>query len=343
MSQRQTSGDNSTNFQVAGDLHTGLSYRDAKEIAEDVFQQNFMRLSTEAASVAEERAREICDKFLNQLIEESPEALENARNPDFQRALFRVQEEYATTGDESLGDLLVDMLVDRSKQSGGSFRQVVLNEALKTAPRLTSKQVEVLGAIFMARYVNVNANSVPQLYATIRRFWLPIIKGLSQPSDANMGHIAYAGCGSISMGLVTFTQLFIQRYPGLFTSGFREEQHPWVSKFKDTGIVMPCLRDPTKLQVAAVSLVDLEKKLSTIDVGDQAKELQQLLEANPISGEVIHAEIESLDPELKRFAEAWENSAMKNFNLTSVGIAIAHAHCRRVLGSDMPAVDIWLS
>lgn len=343
MNQRQTSGDNSTNYQVAGDLNAGLSYRDVKEIADDVFHQNFTHLATEAASIAEERARGICDKFLTKLTEESPESLKNARNPDFQRALFRVQEEFATTGDETLGDLLVDMLVDRSKQSGGSFRQVVLNEALKTAPRLTSTQVSVLGALFMARYVNVNTNSIPQLYASLRQFWLPLIKDLRQPSDANMGHIAYAGCGSISMGVVTFTQLFLERYPGLLTLGFEEEQYPWISKFKDTGIVMPCLRDPVKLQVAAVSSTDLENKLSTIDAGEHASDLQQLLKENPISGEAIHAEIESVDPEFKRFAETWENSAMKSFNLTSVGIAIAHAHCRRILGSAMPSVDIWLS
>ncbi|MER7199802.1 MULTISPECIES: LPO_1073/Vpar_1526 family protein [unclassified Streptomyces] len=343
MNQRQTGGDNSTNYQVAGDLHAGLSYRDVKEIADDVFHQNYTRLATEAASTAEERAREVCDKFLKKLTEESPESLENARNPDFQRALFRVQEEVATTGDENLSDLLVDILVDRSKQSGGSFRQVVLNEALKTAPRLTSTQVSVLGAIFMARYVNVSVNGIPQLYETLREFWLPLIKGLPQPSDANMGHIAYAGCGSISMGEVTFTQLFLKRYPGLLTLGFEEESHPWISEFKKKGIVMPCLRDPTKMQVAAVSLTDLENKLSTQDVGEHANELRGLLESNPISGEAIHAEIEAIDPEFTRFSEAWRNSAMKNFDLTSVGIAIAHAHCRKVLGSAMPSVDLWLS
>lgn len=343
MNQRQTSGDNSTNYQVAGNLHTGISYRDAKEIAADVFRQNYMHLASEAASLAEERAREICDKFLNKLTEESPESLNNARNPDFQRALFRVQEEFATTGDEDLGDLLVDMLVDRSKQSGGSFRQVVLNEALKTAPRLTSAHVAVLAAVFMARYVNVNAVSIPQLYDTVRKYWLPLVRDLKQPSDANMGHIAYAGCGSISLGVVTFTQLFLGRYAGLLTLGFEEEQYPWVSDLKEKGVVMPCLRDASKLQVAAVNLTDLENKLSTIDVGGHAAELKQLLEANPIAGEKILDEIGSIDPEIKRFSEMWGNSSMKSFDLTSVGIAIAHAHCRRTLGSAMPPVDIWLS
>jgi hypothetical protein len=343
MNQRQTSGDNSTNYQVAGDLHAGLSYRDVKEIADDVFRQNFTHLAADAACTAEERAREICDKFLDKLTEESPESLANARYPDFQRALFRVQEEFATTGDENLGDLLVDMLVDRSKQTGGSFRQVVLNEALKTAPRLTSTQVAVLGAVFMARYVSLSVASIPQMHKTLRAIWLPVIDGLPQPSDANMGHIAYAGCGSVSAGSVTFTQLFLKRYPGLLTLGFEEAQHPWASEFRDKGLVMPCLRDTAKLQVAAVNRTDLDNKLSIVDAGEHTNDLQQLLEANPISGEAIHEEIESIDPEFKRFAKTWGNSDMKSFDLTSVGIAIAHAHCRRLLGSAMPSVDIWLS
>ncbi|GHA51974.1 hypothetical protein GCM10010372_59830 [Streptomyces tauricus] len=343
MSQRQTGGDNSTNYQIAGDMHAGLSYRDAKEIAEDVFRQNYTQLAAEAAETAEKRAQHISEKVFKKMFSESPESLQNARTPDFQRALFRVQEEFATTGDEDLGDLLVDMLVDRSKESGGSFRQVVLNEALKTAPRLTSAQVAVMGAVFIARYVNVPATSIPQFHATIREYWVPVIKGLQQPSDANMGHIAYAGCGSINLALVTFTQLFLERYPGLLTAGFKREDYTFSDEYLDSGLLIPCLRDPLMVQVAAVSRKELEQKLTIIDVGENAEPLRHMLVGNPISGESILQEVKSLDSSLGNFAEIWGNSSMKNFDLTSVGIAIAHAHCRRLLGSAMPPVDIWLS
>ncbi|MFD9246435.1 LPO_1073/Vpar_1526 family protein [Streptomyces sp. NPDC059556] len=343
MSQRQTSGANSVNYQVAGDLHSGLSYRDVKEIADDVFRQNFPHLAAEAASTAEARAQEICEKFLDKLAEESPESLKNARNPDFQRALFRVQEEFATTGDEDLGDLLVDILVDRSQQPGGSFRQVVLNEALKTAPRLTGRQVSALGAIFLARYVHLNARSITHLHELLRAVWLPVIKGIPLLSDANIGHIAYAGCGSVSAGMVPFTRLFLQRYPGLFAQGFEEGQFSWASELKENGIVIPCWRDDTKLQLAAVNLTELQGKLSAIGRSEDVEEIKLALDGNPIPAEAIHAELESIDPAFKVFAETWEKSDMKSFDLTSVGIAIAHAHCRKLLGSTMPAVDIWLS
>jgi hypothetical protein len=343
MSQRQSGGDNSTNYQVAGNLHVGLSYSDAKAIAEEVFCKNYLQLATEAASIAEERAREISEKFLSRLYREAPEALANARSPDFQRALFRVQEEFATTGDADLGDLLVDILVDRSQQSGNSLRQVVLNEALKTAPRLTGAQVHTLSAIFLARNVNIGANSIPALHSAIRKFWLPIVKGLPRPSDANMGHIAYAGCGSIEMTQVSFADLFTERYPGLLTLGFSEEEQPWVRPLMDKGVIVPCLRDPAKLQVEAVSSTELERRLQLCPLGEHADKVRHLFKTNLMPAEEIIAEISAIDAEIARFYESWSTSPMRNCTLTSVGIAIAHANMKRILGSDVPSVDLWIS
>ena len=125
--QNQESGDNSTNLQGKTIIiNQGLSYADAKEIALDVFKSNFLELSAKAAETAKRRAEELVDNFLNELKQRAPESLNKMEDPGMQYAIFTAQKEYAKTGDKDLSKLLVDILVDRSKQEDRDLKQIVL-------------------------------------------------------------------------------------------------------------------------------------------------------------------------------------------------------------------------
>lgn len=151
--QNQKGGDNSTNIQ-AGEVTVvqGLDYPQVREVALDVFRSNFYELSGQARDIATERAEKITEEFLEKLQRENPEGFKKAEDPDFQYALFTVQKEYARTGDEDLGDLLVDLLVDRSKQEQRNILQIVLNESLNVAPKLTDDQLAALAVVFIFKY-----------------------------------------------------------------------------------------------------------------------------------------------------------------------------------------------
>ena len=117
--QNQQVSDSGTAIQAGGSvtlINTGLSYSDVREVALDVFRANFFELSGIAKDTARARAEQVTEEFLSKLEKENPNGLGKANDPDFQYALFTVQREYARTGDKDLGDLLVDLLVDRSKQ-----------------------------------------------------------------------------------------------------------------------------------------------------------------------------------------------------------------------------------
>jgi hypothetical protein len=63
--QQQKAGDKSTNLQAQNiTVHQGISYQDAKEIATDVFKNNFLHLSQKTLMTAEERAQELIENFL---------------------------------------------------------------------------------------------------------------------------------------------------------------------------------------------------------------------------------------------------------------------------------------
>lgn len=114
--QNQNSGDNSTNIQAGTIIMQGVSATEARQIALDVYHANFLTLAGEAKDTACKRAEEITEDFLKKLQHENPNGIQKSKDPDFQYSLYTVQKEYAKSGDKDLGDLLVDLLVDRSKQ-----------------------------------------------------------------------------------------------------------------------------------------------------------------------------------------------------------------------------------
>src|ERR1039458_7595778 len=201
--QQQKSGDNSLNMQVAN-LNTGMSYSDVRDIARDAaldtFKANFPKLRDEAAAVVLARVEEITDKFFAELVAAYPEAISNARDPDMQMALLQVQKEYARTGDKDMGDVLVDILVDRSSQTGRSLRQLLLGEALNTVPQLTVPCMATLSTLWLISSVVLEGtDSVGGLHNALRRLLIPCAADLAT-KNIELRHLEYAGCVSIGIG-----------------------------------------------------------------------------------------------------------------------------------------------
>jgi hypothetical protein len=151
--QEQTVAEGGIAIQSGGSVQiikNGLSYEEVRAAALDVFKANFYELAGEAREIASARAEEITTKFLSQIQKEFPDGIKKSADPDFQYALFNVQKQYARNGDKNLGDLLVDLLIDRSKQEQRDILQIVLNESLETAPKLTEQQLAVLSITFFS-------------------------------------------------------------------------------------------------------------------------------------------------------------------------------------------------
>src|SRR5262245_6640403 len=132
--QEQNVAEGSTAIQAGRDviMQMGLTHAEARVVAQDVYDANSYRIQGIAEKIARDRAEEITEKILSKLQRENPAGLWQVNDPDFQYALFTVQKGYVRTGDKDLGDLLVDLLVDRSKQERRSLLQIVLNESLNT-------------------------------------------------------------------------------------------------------------------------------------------------------------------------------------------------------------------
>ena len=165
--QEQKSGDNSKNLQAGRDIFVhGLTYTETKDLvkteAQEVFKQNSLVLANEAYNLVLSRSEELLDSFLKKLETKKPEAIEAMRDPGMQYSLFNAQKEYSKTGDKDLADLLEDILVERAQNPKRDLMQIVLDECITVAPKLTPDQFDALSLIFILKYT-MNHGVVNQL------------------------------------------------------------------------------------------------------------------------------------------------------------------------------------
>ncbi|MFG2354284.1 LPO_1073/Vpar_1526 family protein [Streptomyces sp. NPDC048521] len=343
--QIQRAGDNSTNYQAQNINVHGLTYSEAKEIALDVFRANALELSAAAQNIARQRVEELTESFFKRLFARAPEAIESITDPDMQRSIFRAQEEYACSGDEDLGEVLVDMLVDRAANPARDLRQVTLNEAIRTASKLTAHHFTILGALLIvAKTKFTAARNVTELHGYLTRVIAPAVEGL-RATDGDLRHLQYAGCLSIDLTENTLSGIFSQTYPGLFNKGFTAEQIGEGHRELGPPALIPCLRDPSKLQVGALDSTVLEQELIP-DQGleDHSAELQRLMNVNLMPGDEIEEEIASLHPSLRNLVDVWGSTPIRRCQPTGVGMALGHANLRRILKDDFsPSLDVWVN
>jgi hypothetical protein len=332
-------------LQAGRDVNVGLSYAEVKEIALDVYKSNFFQLSGIAAEVAESRAEEITDAFLAKLQRESPSGFSQARDPGFQYALYTVQKEHARSGDQDLADLLVDLLVDRTKYEPRDFIQIVLDESLSTAPKLTNAQLATLAAVFYLRYTkDLGLGSHESFGMTLDKYLAPLLGSITN-SMASFQHLEFSGCGAIAETEITLERIFAVQYQGLFMKGCDssaiEELSPTI--VNDSRLFIPCLNDQTKLQVKAVCGDSLKGYLEQLQISEEdTVKIVNLFDSNLMSHDEIRAKCISIRPYMAAVFEFWSNSPAKNFSLTSVGMAIGHANIKRFAG-EFGNLSIWIN
>jgi hypothetical protein len=346
--QEQHAAEGSIAIQSAGDVTvttTGLSYSEVRDVALDTFNANFYKFADTAGKLATARAEEITEKFLSKLQKEAPAGLGKSQDPDFQYALLTVQKEYAKSGDENLGDLLVDLLVDRSKQEKREILQIVLNEALNTAPKLTDSQLAVLAIVFLFRYTQNNGIGSHQNFGEyLDKFATPFVSKIVK-NQACYQHLEFSGCGSISVGTFPLPKQFGTTYQGLFVKGFDQQEiiASNISIGLDQRFFIQCLNDSSKIQVKALNKDQLEASFEAhaLAKGDRDK-IAALFDVGKMGDAEIIDKCVSIRPYMVDLFENWSGSPMKNLTLTSVGIAIGHANIKRFAG-EFANLSIWIN
>lgn len=346
--QTQTVAAGGTAIQAGGAVavsNFGLSYSEVRDVALDVFRANFYQLAGVAAETASARAQEITENFLSKLEKENPSGISKSNDPDFQYALFTAQREYARCGDNELEALLVDLLVDRSKQKQRDILQIVLNESLNTAPKLTEGQLAALALTFLFKYTqNFGIGNHEMLGDYLDKHAAPFVSKASK-GHASYQHMEFTGCGSIGMGQLTLESILGNTYQGQFQKGFDESEIATrnISVGNDIRFFIPCFNQTTKLQVRANSKETLAKNLEAHCIAESDRtQITALFDATKMSEGEIREKCVAIRPYMSDLFVLWSESSMKSFTLTSVGMAIAHANVKRLVG-EFANLSKWIN
>ena len=343
----QEGGDSSTNLQGQSiTIHQGISYSDAKEIALDVYKANFLQLSADAANLARQRAEELTDDFLSRLKEENENAIEEISNPGMQAAIYEAQKQYAKTGDADLQELLVDILVERASTPDRNIHQIVLDESLEVAAKLTTEQMDALTVNFiLSRTKNQRLINLESISNFINTDIAPFLSSLTEASSC-YEHLEYTGCGSIMQvgNIHPIEHLFRLLYPGLFSKGFSKEKFDTdIDGLLNTdSILMPCFHSPEDLQFRVSDEEALKKMVKQNKIPEEYEnKLIQLFKSTIMSDAEIKEYLSNSTPSILPLFDLWKNSSISKFTLTTVGIAIAHANFRRRTGQKLD-LSIWI-
>lgn len=291
--QRQKVGNNSTSLQVGGDMYLGMTYSDVKEIALDVFKNNFYQLSEEAGKIARLRAEELTEDFLKKVQLYVPENIIQMADPGMQYALLTAQMEYAKSGDKELSEILQGILIKRIAEQDRNMKQIVLNEALSIVSKLTSKQLDILCFIFFIREMTITkVKDINTLKGSIDAYIIPIIPDLEKKDVlSNFRHLDYLSCISISYITTGESTLlnFFRKIPNLFV---REN----FLDFKDKAYV---------------------------DEETETK-LKELPEGTMLPDDLMKKYLFYLSPEMENLFDLWDNTLFESTRLTSVGILLGN-------------------
>ena len=345
----QNSGDSSINLQAGRDINQyGISYLDVKEIALDVFKANFYELAKGANEVALERAERITNDFIEKLKNEDPQVLKSLQEPDMQYALFTAQKEHARSGDEDLANVLVDILVERAKVPERSLMQVVLNESLEAVSKLTNSQLNILSIVFILKYsVNSNVNSIDSLSRYLEKNIIPFTENITK-KQSYYQHLEYTGCASISLAESQLSDLLKSKYTGIFLKGFKrsyliqEFGEEVLKSCFDNSLIIPSLHDDSLFQFNALTSEYFEQAILKVTNNQFLKDkIKDMYQENLMTTEEGNDFLRKICPPIDILIDHWTNSEMRKVNLTSVGIALAHANLRKNI-EDEYDLSIWI-
>ncbi len=238
--QDASGGDNSTFNQAGGDvnlsttINNGMGYFEVKDLFMDLFQNEFTKLGKDVEDLINERAERIITGYLNKLVEENPNLIQNTKDPDVRFGIIEAQKAYARFGNSEMSELLIDVLVQRTKAED-SFSSIVLNEALTVIPKLTKFQINILSVLYAIesiRYINPANKTISNFYDA---FLSPFIDDRLLPVNHQFYlHLQSCGCLAFSaMGNLKLVDVFHKKFDD--------------NRYPDLGLIMHEIREDDKL------------------------------------------------------------------------------------------------
>lgn len=342
----QTAGENSKNLNVMGDYHEGLSYKDARQVALDVFKANSSVYTEIAKKTIDERVVNITDDIFTMIYSELPDTVEKLVEPSVQDTLLKIQKEYAKNDDPALKERLIALLKNRLKADEKDMETIVLDEALEIVPKLTGIQLNILSLhLTVLRILHHEVTNRDTFFHMLTSKIL-LFYSNRMSKTIEYAHLQYLGCtGILSEGSTykPIEEIFRNRYAGLFSRGFsREEFYEYmgieIQEFQQ--LITTCQIDKEKYQFNAMNENVLKYSIAQSGKQEYEEKLLQYYKEHIMEVKEIKDDISSHVQGFEELADFWKKtSEFKSMNLTSVGIEIGLLNYNLQTGSKIQWKD----
>ncbi len=304
--------------------------------------------SEEARSTVDIRLKDFEDRLVAKFAK-NPESRATAfSEPDFQYLVGRASISYARSGDDELGDALIDLISERSKHEKRTRLSLSLNEAIEKAPLLTENEFAELSMVYLIRYTKfLGINNKDRLADAINKHVIPLLDNVSR-EQSSYSYLESQSCAIQSIASVDLTRILHQLYGGLLSKGFVKSDIESLlpSELRDSlsDLIRPCLNNRQNLQFNALDNDVFRAECARLKIQlteDVLATCWSFFEKSFLSKDEILTMLSPTIPRLGELFAFWDNSPIKSLTLTSVGLAIAHANAVRAVGF-VADLAIWI-
>lgn len=187
-------GVNQSNIiQAKGDItFNGISAETAMEICKYVVKSELAVYTQDARVEAEKRLSDISEKTIDQITSLKEDLLHRFKEPAIQMALNETFKNYIASGNEELGENLVDLLIERLNAQEKTSEQSIIDEARNIIPKLSSNTISLLAILVFSKLIfPLNRKQFNELLLKLS----PLVERIGNISSLDIAHLKQVGCG----------------------------------------------------------------------------------------------------------------------------------------------------
>lgn len=335
--QKQSANNGSMAVQAGGpvSINTGMTSAQMAEIL-SALAIHVETLGRHGKEAIENRLREFESSIIERFANDAAAQTEAFLEPDFLAATLDAQRAYARSGDSDLRDVLIDLIVQRSKNKDRSRLSLTLNDAIQKVGSIPQADLNAMSLMFVFQNAQSQGiGNLAQLAAFLASLAVPISKDISSSKSA-FDYLSAHGCVVTSPGIITYPsamQIILDRYGAAVAKGLPEASMRSAFSNYDALMCVGLVVDSPyggELKTFSYCGPDLDKRLAErLILGDYYERYRSLTKDFLPSEEEFIGAISEMLPEAQQILNAYDAPPLRNTSLTSIGIALAHANLAR--------------
>ena len=191
--QKIESVNQSTIVQAKGDINfNGITAETAIEICKNVVKSELAVYTQDARVEAEKRLSDISEKTIDRITSLKEDLLHRFEEPAIQMALNETFKNYIASGNEELGENLIDLLIERLRVQERTTEQSIIDEARNIIPKLSSNTVSLLAIMVFSKLIFPYDK---KQYDDLLLKLAPLAEKFKNINSLDIAHLKQVGCG----------------------------------------------------------------------------------------------------------------------------------------------------